>query len=169
MTPLDKKRRKKLQAILDKNHGYRDYHDNDVAVGKIGKYGSGVFAQRQFLPGELVIEVHGQLLSQKNYDGSSYVMEVNKDWFLEPAIPAAFLNHSCDPNCELVHLTKWTMGLVAICNIEAETQITFDYRWTAFEGVPKCQCGSPVCRGWVVAAEDVKKMERIAKRKKKKS
>jgi len=164
MITLDKKRRKKLQAAVDKDFTYRSYWDDDVEVRSSGKCGHGVFAARQFLPGELVMEVNGQLISKKNYVGSEYVMDLDKKWYLEPTAPGAFMNHSCSPNCELIQLTKTSLGVVAICNIEAETQITFDYAWEAFDWNPVCQCGARNCRGWVVAAEELKKMKRLAKK-----
>lgn len=168
MGTLDKRRRKKLQSKLDREYGYRNYHDEDVEVRE-GKCGAGVYASRQFLPGELVIEVAGQLLSQKSYEGSHFVMELDDRWYLEPAIPAAFLNHSCSPNCELLQITRYTLGLIAICNIEPGTEITFDYQWPAQKWVPRCRCGAPNCRGWVVEAASVEKMKKIAKRTKRKA
>jgi hypothetical protein len=165
MAVLDKRRRKKLQKKLDVEYGYRNYYDGDVEVAR-SKCGHGVFAARQFLPGELVMEISGQLVPRKHYAGSDFVMELNKKWSLEPSIPAVFLNHSCTPNCELIQLSKYSLVLVAICNIEAGSEISFDYRWTAHKWIPRCQCGAPNCRGWVVAEDQVKKMEKIAKRKK---
>ena len=126
-----------------------------------------MYASRQFLPGELIIEIGGQLLPQKSYQGSSFVMELDDRWYLEPAIPAAFLNHSCSPNSELLQVTKYTLGLIAICNIESATEITFDYRWPARDWIPRCQCGAPNCRGWVVGERAVKKMKKLAKQSQK--
>lgn len=165
MSALGKRRRRKLQSRVDREYGYRAYGDDDVQVEQ-GKCGSGVHAVRQFLPGELVMEISGQLLPIKSYDGSSFVMELDDKWYLEPTIPAAFLNHSCSPNAELLQLTKYTLGLIALCNIEAESEITFDYQWPALDWIPQCQCGAPNCRGWVVGKDAVKKMAKIAKRKK---
>jgi hypothetical protein len=163
MSGLSHERRKKLQEKVDREYGYREYRDDDVEVRE-GKCGFGVYAVRQFFPGELVIEITGQLLSQKDYEGSTYVMELDEEWYLEPTIPAAFLNHSCSPNADLLQVTKHTMGLVARCNIEPGTEITFDYQWPAEKWTPKCQCGAPNCRGWVVEKRAVKKMKKIAKR-----
>ena len=163
MSVLGKRRRKKLQSKLDREYGYREYHDEDVQVRE-GKCGNGVYASRQFLPGELVMEIRGQLLSRKSYDGSHFVMELDDKWCMEPTIPAAYLNHSCSPNSELLQLTKYTLGLIAICNIEPESEITFDYQWPAVDWIPQCQCGAPNCRGWVVEEGSVKEMEKIAKR-----
>ena len=163
---LDPKRRKKLQKRLDTEHGYRAYCDHDVEVGK-NACGHGVYAVRQFLPGEIVIEVEGQFIRTEGYPGSDYLMELTKEWSLEPCIPAVFINHSCSPNCELVQLSDFEMLIVAICNIESGTEITFDYRWTAHPWTPECKCGSPSCRGWVCDADEVKKAKKLAGKKKK--
>lgn len=165
MTVLTKRRRKKLQRKLDVDYGYRDYRDRDVEVRK-GACGYGVFASRQFLPGELIIEITGQLIRHETYDGSSFVMELDGDWCMEPQIPAAFLNHSCSPNAELLQVTKYSLALLALCNIEPGSEITFDYQWPALEWIPECLCGAPVCRGWVVDKNEVKAMQKIAKRRK---
>ena len=165
---LNKTRRKKLQARLDRDFGYRTYQDKDVEVRNGGPCGFGMFAARQFLPGQLVVEVGGKLLKQKEYGASCYVMELDKKWYLEPDIPAAFSNHSCNPNSELIQLTRFTMGIVAICNIEPGTEVCYDYRWPAIDWIPECHCGAPNCRGWVVAKSEVKAMRKLAKKAKKK-
>jgi len=169
MMGLSKKRRRKLQDKIEKEYGYRRYFDDDVEVrDRGGKVGCGVFAARQFLPGELVMEVTGQLIHRKNYEGSTYVMELDEKLYLEPTIPAAFVNHSCSPNAELVKITDHSLGFIAICNIEEESEVTFDYQWEAKGWIPACKCGSPNCRGWVVGADQVKKMNRLAAKKKRK-
>lgn len=165
MNVLGKRRRKKLQRKVDAQYGYRDYYDRDVEVRK-GRCGYGVFANRQFLPGELIIEVSGQLLRRKSYDGSSFVMELDDEWCLEPVIPAAFLNHSCSPNAELLQITKYSLCLLALCNIEQGTEISFDYQWPAVDWIPRCLCGAPVCRGWVVDKNEVKAMQKLSKKRK---
>ncbi len=163
-TVLDPKRRKKLQKRLDAKHGYRNYCDRDVEVGE-NACGRGVYAARHFLPGEIVMEIQGQLIRRKGYPGSDYLMELTKKWALEPAIPAVFINHSCSPNTELVQLSKFVMLIVANCNIEPKSEITFDYRWIAHEGTPRCKCGSPNCRGWVCDKNEVAKAKKLAGKK----
>ncbi len=163
MSVLGKRRRKKLQTKIDNEYGYRRYRDDDVEVKK-ARCGAGVWARRQFFPGELVLEIRGQLIRRDQYDGSQFVMELDDVWNLEPTIPAAYLNHSCSPNCELLQITKFTLGLISICNIERGTEISFDYRWPAVDWIPRCRCGAPNCRGWVVDKQAVKKMGKMAKR-----
>ena len=65
MKVLDKARRKKLQRKVDAEYGYRSYRDRDVEVRK-ANCGFGVFARRQFLPGELIIEISGQLIPRES-------------------------------------------------------------------------------------------------------
>ncbi|QDV61874.1 SET domain protein [Crateriforma conspicua] len=164
---LTKKRREMLQKKIEDDFGYRRYHDRDIEViDRGGSKGCGVFAARQFLPGELILEVRGQLLNQKDYEGSTYVMEFDDKWYLEPGVPACYVNHSCSPNTELMKITKFTMGFVAFCNIEAGTEITFDYQWEAADWIPRCNCGAPNCRGWVVGETEVKKMEKLTGKRK---
>lgn len=165
---LSKKRRKKLQQSVEAYYGYRRYEDRDVYVyDHGGKLGCGVFASRQFFPGELVFEITGQMIRADKYDGSVYAMHLDDEWYLEPTIPGAFINHSCSPNCDLIQVSDVSNGLVARCNIEPNTELCFDYQWDAQWWIPKCQCGSRNCRGWVVAEEKVRKMNRIAQRNKK--
>jgi len=163
---LTPKRRKKLQKKLDTKHGYRAYGDQDVAVRE-NECGRGVYAVRRFLPGEIVMNVEGQFIRTEGYSGSEYLVELTKEWSLEPAIPAVFINHSCSPNTDLVQFSDFEMLIVAVCNIEPGTEITFDYRWAAHEGTPECKCGSPNCRGWVCDATEVKKAKKIAAKRKK--
>ena len=168
MMELSRKRRKKLQRSVDQDYGYRTYEDRDVYVfDHGGKLGCGVFATRQFYPGELVIEIRGQLIRVKDYDGSTYAMHLDENWLLEPTIPGAFVNHSCNPNCEMIQVTDTSNGLIARCNIEAGTEICFDYQWEAQWWTPKCKCGSRNCRGWVVAETELKRMKRIASKSRK--
>jgi len=163
MATLDKQRRKKLQKIVDSEYGYREYQDDDVEVKISGAVGLGVFAARQFAPGELIMEVTGQLMLKDAYEGSLFVMDLDDDYLMEPAVPATFLNHSCNPNSDLVQLSDMTLGLVAVCNIEEGTEICFDYQWEAADWLPECGCGARNCRGWVVEEAGVKKMRRLTK------
>ena len=63
-----------------------------------------------------------------------------------------FVNHSCEPNCEM---QKWTvnghyrMALFALKDIQPDEELTYDYNFSLFnphEG-QICKCGSAKCRG----------------------
>ncbi len=63
------------------------------------------------------------------------------------------MNHSCNPNCAT---QKWIVngqvriGLFAIKNIRAGTELTFDYKFVRFSSeAQKCLCGEPNCKGFI--------------------
>ncbi|KAM4014454.1 LOW QUALITY PROTEIN: histone-lysine N-methyltransferase ASH1L [Anomaloglossus baeobatrachus] len=65
---------------------------------------------------------------------------------------ARFINHSCDPNCEM---QKWSVngvyriGLYALKDMAAGTELTYDYNFHSFntEKQQLCKCGFEQCRG----------------------
>ena len=67
-----------------------------------------------------------------------------------------FINHSCDPNCEL-QLQKWEVGglprmcFFAIKEIKEGGELTFDYNWVWDKNKRKteCKCGTANCRGFI--------------------
>jgi SET domain-containing protein len=97
-------------------------------------------------------------------------MEFDEHRSLEPAAPFRFLNHSCRPNCELV-VTEIEeedgtpagveMWVETLSDIRRGEQLTIDYAWPADSAIP-CECGSPDCRGWVVAASQLDRLPRAS-------
>jgi hypothetical protein len=82
-----------------------------------------------------------------------YTMQIEDRFVLGPAdtVPedTDFFNHSCDPNSGF----KGQVFLVAMRDIRAGEEITFDYGMTVSESVGSnmtfemdCACGSPRCR-----------------------
>ncbi len=67
---------------------------------------------------------------------------------------AKYINHSCNPNCELV---QWYVGgLPHLCffarkEITSGTELTFDYNWTKEKGKKRteCTCGETNCLGYI--------------------
>lgn len=61
-----------------------------------------------------------------------------------------YANHSCNPNCQI---QKWLvngasrLALYAIEDINANEELTYDYKFMRFEAVQSCFCGSPNCCG----------------------
>ncbi len=116
--------------------------------------GKGLFARRR-LPADLVLdEIHGEVLDDHPED-SSYVMELPSCKLLDPAAPLRFVNHSCDPNCEIFYWEaepgepqEDRLFLTTIRPIEAGEELLIDYSWPADAAIP-CQCGTASCRGWI--------------------
>lgn len=158
---MSKKLRTKLQKIVDRDYDYRNYADEDVYLAEAPGKQHGMFAVRQFVPGEVITVIEGQRVRVKDYAGSNYVMSLSDKWMLEPYSPWAISNHSCNPNAELVGIKDKHLVLVAKCNIEEDQEITYDYGWKAAKWIPKCHCNSHNCRGWIVAEDQVEAMKKL--------
>jgi hypothetical protein len=142
-----------------------------VRVGKV-QFGKGVFARQDIPNGTVLGQVEGQVIDDPNY-ATSYCIDLGGSFSLEPRAPYRFLNHCCTPNSTLCiaevtyddgSLAPSEITVEALMDIPKGAEITIDYRWAAF-GAIKCLCGSPKCRGWVVAAEELPKLLRSKKRK----
>jgi len=70
---------------------------------------------------------------------------------------AAFINHSCDPNCEAVETSDGRIWIMAIRDIAANEELTYDYYlYDGAEDDPSpCACGSPNCRGTLYSDEEL--------------
>lgn len=126
-----------------------------VATTSIGR---GVFARRRLSAGLVVGEIRGQVLDAHPED-AQYCMELGSGRILEPTAPFRFLNHSCDPNCELFYWEddpgqEDRLWLQTIRSIDAGEELLIDYCWPADAAIP-CQCGATNCRGWVVDPEEL--------------
>jgi hypothetical protein len=140
------------------------YRDEGVRVGP-SPCGLGVFSMRSFGAQELIGPIQGTVVEDPQYE-SDYCMAIGVHAALEPAAPFRYMNHSCHPNCALVELEiecddgtiappeLWVEALSAILPGD---QLTIDYGWPAEFAIP-CRCGSPDCRGWIVAAADLDRL-----------
>ena len=124
-----------------------------VRVGET-HVGRGVFARRRLKADIVLGEIHGETLDDHPED-SSYVMELPSCRLLEPAPPLRFMNHSCDPNCEIFYWEaepgteqEDRLWLQTIRAIEPGEEILIDYCWPADAAIP-CRCGAAGCRGWI--------------------
>ena len=116
--------------------------------------------------------MRGTLIAGDDYD-PDYVVDMGAAGVLEPSTPFRYLNHSCEPNCELV---EWQFdGEVAdapeiwvhsIRTVRTSEQLTIDYGWPA-EAAIRCLCGSERCRGWVVDEAQLARAQRLNRRKSK--
>ena len=131
--------------------------DNDLDAVRVdrSRHGMGVFAIREFKIKEVVGRLTGKLIEDCGYE-SDYCIEIDLQTALEPDEPFRFINHSCRPNCELACWEDGStkMWVEVIRDIGPEEELTIDYAWPANSAVA-CGCGSPDCRGWIVALDQV--------------
>ncbi len=141
-----------------------------VRVGKV-PFGKGVFARQDIPKGTIIGHVEGQVIDDPGY-ATSYCIDLGGSFSLEPRAPFRFLNHCCTPNsCLCIQDVVYEDGtpapaevtIEALCDIPKGTEVRIDYRWSA-TGAIKCLCGSPACRGWVVAEEELPQLTKSKKR-----
>jgi hypothetical protein len=142
----------------------------EVRVTRIGR---GVFARLGFGEETMIAEIKGRVIHDPDY-ASDTCMDLGDGMTLEAFAPFRFLNHSCEPNCELVVMDELDdedrfqrryMSLYTLRTIQPGEELTIDYAWCA-EAAIKCRCRTASCRGWVVAKEE---LEELLKQKRKKT
>ena len=68
-------------------------------------YGLGVFTFAFIPKGTPIARVSGHVIDDPNY-GSDYCIDAGDSKVLEPAPPFCYLNHACEPNCQLMQYVK---------------------------------------------------------------
>jgi SET domain-containing protein len=109
--------------------------------------------------------MRGKITAGDAYD-PNYCVDLGSRGVLDPQTPFRYLNHSCDPNCEL--LESWVKGephlwVFALRRIRALEELTIDYGWPLESAIP-CLCGSALCRGWIIDAEELARLREKAAR-----
>jgi hypothetical protein len=78
---------------------------------------------------------------------------------------AAFINHSCDPNCEADEI-KGRVWIIAIRDIAAGEELTYDYN--LYDGdlddPSPCSCGARNCRGSMYSEEELVRRAKALRR-----
>jgi uncharacterized protein len=147
--------------VREGSNGMTLFSQEWVRVGKV-TFGKGVFARKDIPKGTTIGRVEGQVIDDPNY-ASAYCIDLGSSLSLEPRAPFRFLNHCCTPNSQLcVQDVVYDDGSPAPAEVTVEAlqdipkgaEVTIDYHWAAY-GAIKCLCGSPGCRGWIVAEEEL--------------
>ncbi|MHB8793424.1 MAG: SET domain-containing protein-lysine N-methyltransferase [Thermoleophilia bacterium] len=117
--------------------------------------GEGIFSTRSFKTHEIVMV--GMI--DKVLDGNhSHASQIGKNDYVLHAGSISKVNHSCDPNCGISVNETGAHDFVAIREIIADEEITFDYAMRNY-GIgyfPKqCGCGSKGCRGEITGWKDL--------------
>jgi SET domain-containing protein len=136
--------------------------EGSVYIGP-STYGQGVFARRRLRRGECIGRVAGEVLFDLE-EGSEYSIDLSDGRLLEPAEPFCFLNHSCEPTCELINYTpddaephEYEVVVRARRTLQPGQELTIDYAWSA-EAAIECGCQSARCRGWIVSPEELEQI-----------
>jgi hypothetical protein len=114
--------------------------------------GRGLFAAEPIAAGTLILQFSGPELTLNEVralgPAAANALQVGIDRYLYLDEPGRMVNHSCSPNAVVRNDT----ALFAIRDIAPDEEIRFDYSTTISDGwTMACTCGSPDCRGLVVA------------------
>tara|TARA_B100001057_G_scaffold499678_1_gene611245 strand:- start:3744 stop:4238 length:495 start_codon:yes stop_codon:yes gene_type:complete len=159
-------------------------------VRKSKIHGTGVFAIQSIKKGIKIIEYIGEKVTKKEGDsrsekrikkylnskntGSVYIFELNKKYDIDGTPlynKARYLNHSCDPNCE-VDIINNKIWISSIKNIKKGDELSYDYGYSFdkddFRDHP-CKCGSKKCIGYIISSDEwnkyLKYIKKIVKNK----
>jgi SET domain-containing protein len=145
-----------------------------LIVRSSGIHAAGVFTDSAIKKGTHVVEYTGPRISRQRadelYEGYPYTYLFGLDDgvnIIDGTGIAAFINHSCDPNCETDEIDG-RVWIIALRNIKEGEELSYDYNLYDGDDDPCiCTCGAKACRGSMYSEEELKRLAKIAKEKKK--
>jgi uncharacterized protein len=139
-------------SMLKRINGYTS---PDTETRKSSIDGFGLFAQKKLNGGVVVAAWGGRIMRGKELGklpkaiGRNYAIELYPDFYIaetkKSELDASdFINHSCEPNCEIVNL----LIMRTKRSIKKGEELTADFSNSRGTKVP-CACGTKACKGWV--------------------
>ncbi|RMD58040.1 SET domain-containing protein-lysine N-methyltransferase [Candidatus Woesearchaeota archaeon] len=155
-----------------------------IKVKRSRIHGTGVFAKKDIPKGTKIIEYVGEKITKaessrrsdaqiesakKTNDGAVYIFELNKRYDIDGNVPwntAKYINHSCNPNCE-VEIIRGHIWIISTRDIKKGEELSYNYGFDLedYEDHP-CRCGAENCVGYIAAEDQWPKLKRKLARKK---
>lgn len=131
------------------------------------KRGWGIRTTEKVKAGEFILEYTGEIVSDRLFekrmnqryrnDQHHYCLKIDSGMVIDGyrvADEGRFVNHSCEPNCEM---QKWAVNeyyriaMFAKRDIEPYEELFYDYNFQNFNlgSQQICHCGSSKCRGFI--------------------
>ena len=123
--------------------------------------GQGLFAAQSIKQGSRILPYLGEKMTKDEstkrlVQGNAYIFTFNDRWDIDGKVlkhTARYINHSCDPNCE-VHTTQRTLWIVALWDIQEGEELTYHYGYEPDdETAHPCTCGAENCCGFILAQQ----------------
>ena len=154
--------------------------DVGVEVIKTPNRGFGVRSCRTFAPGQIIMEYTGEIISEaecqrrmrEDYKDKQcyYLMELERGLIIDgtKGSMARFINHSCNPNCEVrmvkVNGTPRMAVFAGENGVMTGEELTYDYNFDNFGTTQQiCYCGAPNCRGFLSKRLNAAEQKKLAK------
>ena len=146
-------------------------------------HGSGLFARRKIPAGTRVIEYGGKRISAREADRRhpanpddpfhTFFFALNSGEVIDGGDrgnDARWINHSCMPNCEAQESRHGKrVFIVALYDIKRGEELFYDYGLISEGKITKklkqsygCLCGTPACRGTMLALPEKKTKQKAA-------
>jgi hypothetical protein len=158
-----------------------------IQTRRSGVHGKGVFAVRDIVAGETLIEYKGEVISWKEalrrhpHDPAqpqhTFYFHIDDKNVIDGKVggnAAKWINHACDPNCETDEV-EGRIFIKALRDIAAGEELNYDYGLVIdLPYTPEllaefpCWCGAETCRGTLLAPKPEAEKEKEKKKKKKK-
>ena len=136
-----------------------------IKVGPSGVHGRGVYAEKFIPKGTRIIEYAGERIPWTNTaedetNPHTFIFGLENGMVINPEVggnEARWINHSCDPNCEAIE-EDGSIFIYAERDIAPGEELNYDYALEIDEPITRkmkkafrCLCGSPNCRGTMLA------------------
>ena len=141
-----------------------------IQIRRSGVHGKGVFALQPIAAGERIIEYKGEIigwpeaLRRHPHDpddpNHTFYFHIDDRHVIDANVngnAARWINHACDPNCQADE-EDGRVFISALRDLAAGEELFYDYglvideRYTpALKKQYACRCGSPACRGTMLA------------------
>jgi uncharacterized protein len=137
-----------------------------LAVRRSPMHGRGVFARVPIPEGTRVVEYRGERITNARAEARypddpsapyhTFLFALDEEMMVDAARGgnlARWINHSCEPNCEVV-LEDGRLWIEALCDIVPGEELAYDYNFIlpvrhspAMKRRFPCSCGAAGCRG----------------------
>ncbi len=153
-------------------------------VARSRVHGRGVFATRTIRKGTCIIEYVGERISHEEADrrhakkahgdNHTFLFTVDAKTVIDGGVggnESRFINHSCDPNCEVI-IDEGRLLIEATRTIREGEEIVYQYMISRgpddppdIEQIFACRCGSEECQGTMLEPRKKPKKKTKAKAK----
>lgn len=164
---------KSKQTVVCENRSFHHRPSAKTKIVKTESCGWGVVLCEKVKAGDFLVEYVGEVIDdatceqrlwdlKANGETNFYMCEISRDCVVDASFKgnfSRFINHSCNPNCEL---QKWCVdgdmrvGIFALKDIPSGTPLTYDYKFIQFGEARRCLCGAVNCRGLLGSRPPVK-------------
>ena len=129
-------------------------------------HAAGCYTTARIRRGARIVEYTGRRITNgqgdRLYDGKDYTYLFglrDGKHLIDGHGTAAFINHSCDPNCETDEI-RGHVWIIAARDIAPGEELTYDYNLYDGIGEAPCSCGAHSCRGSMYSPAELRKRRR---------